>query len=250
MSSEVRIGVIGDVHAKRTVLDEVLDGLSKVELDAVLLVGDIGSLLPARRPPKPGELRRYLRSVEGVLESARKLGVPSYFVPGNHDLRDLDIAGNVDRRQALVGDVRVVGLGGSPDYRGDPYEFDDEAVAKETLPAWDLLLAHTPPWMTPLDAVPRKEKHAGSRAVRAHAAKGSGMLVCGHIHESPSICRIGDTLCMNVGGLGRPFGKAQFGVVAWTAGAWSASYQNLVTGEGLTHTLESAPDATAEVSLF
>ncbi|MEC7947520.1 MAG: metallophosphoesterase, partial [Myxococcota bacterium] len=135
------------------------------------------------------------------------------FVPGNHDPRDVSHPGNVDRRQRVLAGLRIVGLGGAgPDLFGLPYEWEEEEVDQLELPPWDVLLSHCPPRDTSLDALRGGPRHVGSAAVRRRAVSGSGLLVSGHIHESVSSEILGDTLCVNVGGLGEPHGKAQAAV--------------------------------------
>lgn len=233
---EVRLAVIGDVHARRSTLEPVLGAIAERGVHGVLLVGDLGSMLPRHRAPRDGERRRYLRSVEGVLDAVADLGVPLAYVPGNHDLPDLDFPGNADRTVVEVAGVRVTGIGGSPDDFGDPYEFDDADVADLVLPEAEVLLVHTPPARTPLDRVPRRDQHVGSEAIRGHALAHRGVLVCGHIHESPGACRLGDCLCLNAGGLGRPYGRAQVGYVERAAGGWRVGHHDLVTGRAWWYT--------------
>ncbi len=57
------------------------------------------------------------------------------------------------------------------------------------------------------------------------------MLVCGHIHESPSAVALGRCLCVNAGGLGAPFGKPQVAFVRRTAESDEAWHEDLVTGQ-------------------
>lgn len=210
------LAVIGDVHARGRTLAPVLEAIDARGVDGILLVGDLGSSLPARREPKEGVRRRYLNSVRGVLHATRALGVPLAYVPGNHDLPDLDFEGNADRRQLRIAGLRVVGIGGSPDHRGFPYEFDEEEVRSLRLPEADVLLCHTPPARTALDRVPRRDAHVGSEAIRERAEAHDGVLVCGHIHESPGVVQLEACTCFNVGGLGRPYGRAQVGFVTWS----------------------------------
>jgi Icc-related predicted phosphoesterase len=79
--------------------------------------------------------------------------------------------------------------------------------------------------------VPTSRAHVGSEAVRERAARHDGVLVCGHIHESPSAVQIGRCLCLNVGGLGEPWGEAQVGFVTWRADdRHVAEHENLSSG--------------------
>lgn len=60
----------------------------------------------------------------------------------------------------------------------------------------DVLVVHEPPFGV-LDAV-RSGERIGSRSVRAQMLRlRPRVLTCGHVHESPGIERIGDTLVIN-----------------------------------------------------
>lgn len=238
-----RLAVIGDVHSRRSRLVRVLDWVRGEGVEGILLVGDIGAGLPTGRPATAVQRAKYLANVDKVLDLVHALGLPVAYVPGNHDLPDLALPGNVDHAVLDIAGLRVAGLGGAPDYRQDPYEWPEDAARLRDIPDHDVLLAHTPPARTPLDRVPKRNKHVGSEAIREMAEAGRGVLVCGHIHESPGACRIGDTLCMNVGGLGRPHGKAQVGWIALRGGSWVAGHHDLESGVAREWTLETAPVA-------
>src|SRR5687768_8685451 len=94
---DVTLAVIGDVHAHYRYLERVLARVAAEHVDAVLFVGDLGSHdlahVAARTPARDA---RYLSSVEEVLRHARALGAPVVYVPGNHDLPELALEGNVD----------------------------------------------------------------------------------------------------------------------------------------------------------
>jgi Icc-related predicted phosphoesterase len=175
---------------------------------------------------------RYLESVERILAMVADLGRPLAWVPGNHDLRDVPGAGNCDGRVVDVAGLRVLGIGGAgPERFGFPYEWDEDEIRGREAPAADVVLSHCPPARTPLDYVPGSRAHVGSEAVREIAERTDGLLVCGHIHESPSAEQLGRCLCLNVGGLGEPFGKAQVGFVTWRAdGRHVAEHEDLESG--------------------
>lgn len=208
--------IVGDVHANMESLDRVLARVAEVGVDAILLVGDLGShhvSLARRRTPERDAL--YLASVAAVLARCGRLGVPVRYVPGNHDLPDLSLPGNLDGVCETLAGRRVVGFGGAGPARfGFCYEWTDEQARErlEKLPAFDLLLAHCPPARTPLDRVPGGS-HVGSEALRELAERSQGVMVCGHIHESPGAVQLEGCLVLNAGGLGEPHGKAQVAFV-------------------------------------
>jgi Icc-related predicted phosphoesterase len=227
-----RLAVIGDVHAHFRRLSTALDALASERFDGVLLVGDLGnSDVGLRRLRTAAGDASYLSSVAEVLDRVSALGRPLAYVPGNHDLPELELPGNADHRVVVVAGVTVAGVGGAgPDRFGFCYEWTEDDVRRRVVPAADVLLVHCPPRNTPLDLVPRGE-HVGSEAIREIAETRRSILVCGHIHESPGACRVGDTLCLNAGGLGRPYGRAQLGFVEiHEGGADVVEHLDLETG--------------------
>lgn len=224
------LAVIGDVHAHLKRLDRVLVRVEEVGVDGILLVGDLGSsaLSLARLRTRVTDAL-YLRSVARVLERCSILGVPVCYVPGNHDLPDLSLPGNIDGKMQVVGGLRVAGIGGAgPAKFGFCYEWDEDEVRAREVPDCEVLLCHAPPLNTPLDTLARDGRHVGSAAIRERALAHRGVLVCGHIHEAPGATQLGDCLCLNVGGLGRPFGKAQVGFIE---GLDAVRMEDLVSGE-------------------
>ncbi|MBI2898951.1 MAG: metallophosphoesterase family protein [Planctomycetes bacterium] len=208
------LAVIGDIHATWDNLGPVLERVRRERVDGILVVGDLGANefgLLARAAPDT--VRNYRESAAEALRRVRSLGVPVLWVPGNHDPRDLAGEGNVDGRVSTVAGLRVAGIGGAgPDRYGFAYEWDEDEILARAVPECDVFLCHAPPRWTPIDMVGRAV-HAGSDAIRRCAERHRGVLVCGHIHEAPGFARIGECLCMNVGGLGPPYGRPQVGFV-------------------------------------
>ncbi len=234
MSPEVTtIAVIGDVHAHWKRLDFVLTRVAEARVGLILLVGDIGShdlSFVRKRTPERDAL--YLASVEEVLRRARSLGPPVLYVPGNHDLPTLDFPGNVDGRLEVSAGVRVHGIGGAgPGRFGFAYEWEEAQIAARPVPECDVILSHTPPSRTSLDLLHDKTRHVGSESIRSIASRHDGVLVCGHIHEASGAEQIERCLCLNVGGLGAPFGRAQVGFVRRNgSGAWDCTHEDLDSG--------------------
>jgi Icc-related predicted phosphoesterase len=209
------LGLLGDVHAHAGRLARSLTWLAKQgPFDGVLLVGDIAGNPGWARRAHPEELVRMRMDIGSIVRQVEQtLNTRVLFVPGNHDPKDVAHPGNVDRRQRTLAGLRIVGLGGAgPDLFGLPYEWEEAEVDALDLPEWDVLLSHCPPRDTALDVLRGGPRHVGSAAVRRRAESGHGLLVSGHIHESVSAEVLGGTLCVNVGGLGEPHGKAQAAV--------------------------------------
>jgi Icc-related predicted phosphoesterase len=231
--SSVALAVIGDVHASWRRLERVLERVGVRGVDGVLLVGDIGEPTPEWRGRRDfARFQRYVESIERTLDLVRALGRPLAWVPGNHDLRSPPGAGNCDGRVVEVAGLRVLGIGGAgPERFGFPYEWDEDEIRSRPEPECDVILAHCPPARTALDRVPTSDANVGSEAIRERAQRHAGVLVCGHIHESPGAEQVGPCLCLNAGGLGEPWGRAQVGFVEWdAAGRHVASHEDLETG--------------------
>lgn len=234
MPAQREIVLIGDVHAQWERLDTVLAGLaSRPQPLVCLLTGDVGMDPPWDEPARSLNRGTHDDSVREALSRVRTaLSAPALFVPGNHDMRDTAAAvtaANLDGRTVEAGGLRIAGLGGAGPARfGFPYEWS-EREADERLaellgdgPPPDVLLSHTPPARSTLDRT-AKGMHVGSRAVRRWIDRSRPKLfVCGHIHESSGLARIGGVPCLNAGALGEPYGRAMAWVVGWNDGPVSA----------------------------
>ena len=232
MGREAKLAIIGDIHAHHRFLAKVLERIARERVDGILLVGDIGA--GGRKLTLLGKLdRAYFESVEQVLAAVRASGLPVLWVPGNHDHPRLEGDGNVDFGSAEIAGLRVAGVGGAGPARfGFAYEWGEDAIRERGVPACDVLLCHAPPRDTPLDRVP-SGAHVGSRALRELALRHDGAYVCGHIHESPGAVLLGRALCLNVGGLGAPYGRPQLGFLERSEsipGSWRAVHEDLSTG--------------------
>jgi len=234
--SEVRLAVIGDIHAQWERLDAVLERLAREGPDGILLVGDLGSHdLSYVHRRTPARDARYLASVEEVLRRTRAVCEHLLYVPGNHDLPDLEFPGNVDGRVEELAGLRIGGIGGAGPGRFQfAYEWDEAEIRARPALACDVLLCHTPPVRTELDLLHDRVRHAGSEAIRERAFAHDGALVCGHIHESAGAVQLERCLCANVGGLGQPFGRAQVGYVRFRPeipGNFEITHHDLESGE-------------------
>ena len=223
------LGVIGDIHARWDYLDQVLDTFaSGPDLDAILLVGDLASC--SGRNDRQREARRvsYLLEVQQVLRTVGELGVDVFYVPGNHDRPDLGYSGNIDGSVVRIGDVRVGGIGGAgPDRMGFSYEWSEDEIRQRDVLDVDVLVSHCPPLSSAFDRIPRGD-HVGSQAVRERVESMNGVAVFGHIHESFGVGRIGECLCMNLGGMGPPAAHPRAG---WVHGVDAVVLRDVTTGK-------------------
>ena len=198
------LGLLGDVHGRMDRLQQVLDALEEEKPQAYLLVGDLAA---------EGSLHGSGRE---VLAAVAATGKPVVYVPGNHDLPDLDgrpHARNADGRRVEVAGVGVWGIGGSGPARfGFPYEWGEERIRRLPRERADVLLAHCPPKGCAADRTASGHA-AGSQAIRELLESGDLRLcLCGHIHEAAGCELVGDTPCFNLGSLGSPYGAPQYGL--------------------------------------
>jgi Icc-related predicted phosphoesterase len=230
------LAAIGDVHAHWPRLERVLERIAAEKVDGILLVGDLGSHdLSLARLRTPARDALYLESVRELLRRVGELGAPVLWVPGNHDLPDVAGEGNIDHGSAEIAGLRVAGIGGAGPARfGFSYEWGEKEIRAREVPACDVLLCHAPPARTELDVLAGDGRHVGSEALREIAERHDGAYVCGHIHESPGAVQLGRCLCLNVGGLGEPFGRAQVGFVRFSRELpvqWEVVHEDLESGE-------------------
>ncbi len=230
--SGVTLAVIGDVHAHWDHLERVLERIRQVGVEGILLVGDLGDPVLGRAPIKSfAKKKPYLDSLAELWRRIEALDKPYLWVPGNHDLPELPGDRNVDKRLAPLAGLDVVGIGGAGPARfGFPYEWDERDIRRLHLPPCDVLLCHAPPIDCSLDVVKGRDLHVGSEAIRERAEVHTGFLVCGHIHESGGVERLGDCLVLNAGGLGRPWGEPQVGFLRRTATHDTVWHEHLVSG--------------------
>jgi len=152
------------------------------------------------------------RAVQHLIDLANA-GPPIYFVPGNMDGVRLAAWAGVENVHGLhgrceyVGDVALLGLGGSPhgSFR-TVFEYSEEEAtdlldeaAKSYHGGRLIVVSHCPPKDTKIDKVSSGE-HVGSTSVRKFVEKQKPLLVIsGHVHEAQGIDRIGSTTLINAG---------------------------------------------------
>lgn len=190
--------VMGDLHDRADGLDAVR-GLERA--DGVIVTGDLtvnGGVAQARN----------------VLEKLVRFNAVLYAQIGNMDRAEitdwLDGRGwNTHLRvRDLAPDVALMGLGGSTFTPfGTPSEFPESRFSEWLEDLWRearkrrhvVLSAHTPPHGTLCDIV-GDGTHVGSSAVRDFLLEAQpDVCLCGHIHESRAVDRLGRTVLVNPG---------------------------------------------------
>jgi len=199
-SSRIRILAITDAHGRKPNLEQVL---SK-ELGNFDLVVFCGDAAPYFNPS----------SVDYVLKALDSLEVPALVVPGNMDnpraYYDTDNVRVIHGKIATHSGYSFIGIGGSPPTPFNTvFELEEEEIYRILSSLWRpaaergpvIIVSHAPPYDTACD-IAAGERHVGSRALRKFIEQYSPLLcICGHIHESRAIDRVGCTTIVNPGPL-------------------------------------------------
>ena len=205
----MRILAVSDAHGNIVALRDVV-AKHIDEIDVVVSAGDLAPY------GNPAGCRRML---EALAAMCRDRGVPVIAVPGNMErLQDYDHPPEgvhvVHGSHAVVHGYSFMGVGGSPPTPFSTYfELSEEEIAHLLEKAWReafasgpvILVSHSPPYGTKCDLA-RGSEHVGSRALRMFLEHNPVLLcICGHIHESRNIDRIGRTTIVNPGPLKNGF---------------------------------------------
>ncbi len=189
-----------DFHGDEAAFEGFAVRAEEEKAEVLLICGDIthfGTLSEAK----------YLLS----LLAARR--VPLLFVPGNCDppaLTGVDMEGAncIHGKRVAYGDTTFLGVGGSPPTPfSTPFEMSEEEIM-ETLnrasanlsdSRWLVLVSHTPPYGTRVDAA-FAGHHVGSSSVRKFIEEREPSIVfCGHIHEARGNDQVNNTIIVNCG---------------------------------------------------
>jgi len=210
----VKILAISDAHGYIDLLLKVLE--KEVNVDLILFAGDIA---PYKAPYKT---REYLLRALDISKMYRvKLFVA---VPGNMDILEhyndvlSDIYINIHNKYRIYNNTMFIGFGGtvkSPfntilEYRDETIESSLLNLYKNIKPLINedkilIFLTHTPPYNTKCDIAYTGE-HIGSKGVRKFIEELKPLLtICGHVHESRCIDKIGITIVVNPGPLFKGF---------------------------------------------
>lgn len=194
----MRLLACSDIHGDLQAFHEILMGHEP--FDAVILAGDLTTF------GNENDLQRCLLLAEAF-------GRPILTVLGNMDpavlQRKLDESPySINGRGVVVGDAGFVGISGSQlSPLHTPNEVADSELGRRAMAGWGaikaakwkILVTHTPPAATKLDRI-RSGRHVGSDAVREFiVAHSPDVVVCGHIHESRGVDRLGRSVMVNCG---------------------------------------------------
>lgn len=199
----MKILAVSDFHGVPDA-SEHLKRFLRRDHDCLVIAGDFTELGP-------------LSAAEDILEKIEELGVRTLAVPGNCDpkpiLELLERHGvNLHGKLVWINDLAFVGLGGSNlTPFNTPFELQEAEIEEELLKLskragerW-VLVTHAPPFNTELDVV-RSGVHVGSKGVRRVIEQKRPLLaICGHMHESRNVGRIGRTVVVNPGPISKRY---------------------------------------------
>lgn len=196
----MRILAVSDFHGSLEASRRLSFKAKNANADVVVISGDIthfGSVQNARQ----------------LLLPSVKLQLPIFLVPGNCDPSSLSEI-NLKNVRCIHGSCETydnamfAGVGGGPiSPFNTPFEMKEDEIMKVLNQSsklcqpkpWLIIVSHTPPKNTKLDATFSGE-HVGSSSVRRYIEdKQPSIVFCGHIHEARGIDRIGNTVIVNPG---------------------------------------------------
>jgi hypothetical protein len=196
----LKILVISDFHGSIEASRQAAFKAERIHADVIVISGDIthfGSVQNAKE----------------LLSPLVKLQLPIFFVPGNCDSPSLAET-NLKSARCIHGscetydNVVFAGVGGGPiSPFNTPFEMTEDEIMNVLnqsfkqcqLKPWLILVSHTPPKNTKLDAAFSGE-HVGSSSLREYIEdKQPSVVFCGHIHEARGIDHIGNTIIVNSG---------------------------------------------------
>jgi len=194
----MKIVAFSDIHGK---YGKIIEFLKENQVDLVILTGDITHFGPSELA---GE----------ILNEIASFDVPVLAIPGNCDPVDLydsidnSNAINIHGRSVTIKNIGICGFGGSnPTPFKTPLEFEEVEIYDQAKKALEevkdskvtLFVTHAPPVDTKTDILPSGD-HVGSMSIRKIIEELNPTInVCGHIHESRSTDKIGETEVINPG---------------------------------------------------
>jgi Icc-related predicted phosphoesterase len=160
-----------------------------------------------------------VEQAEEFLEILTKTELPILFVPGNCDDPELaksKVKGTscIHGTYVVIDDIYFLGIGGgAPGPFKTPFELTEEekqnllekAYQSASNPQHVVLVTHMPPHNSRVD-VARGGQHIGSKSVRMFIEERQPILaLCGHVHESNGVDKIGRTIIVNPGPASKGF---------------------------------------------
>ncbi|MGZ7047784.1 MAG: metallophosphoesterase family protein [Methanobacterium sp.] len=194
----MKILVMGDIHGQ---CQNIFNYLQENKVDLIILTGDITHF----GPEKLGE---------EILNEICVFNIVTLAIPGNCDplsiYKEIENSNaiNIHNRSLIIKNIGICGFGGSNTTPfNTPLEFAEIQIYSQLEKIMSeieneeirILVTHAPPYNTKADILPSGD-HAGSESVRRIIEEYQPTLnVCGHIHESKAIDKIGNTIIINPG---------------------------------------------------
>lgn len=194
----MKILAMGDIHGQ---CQNIFNYLQKNGVDLIILTGDITHFGPAKLG-------------EDILNEICAYNIPTLAIPGNCDQTCIfgeienSNAINIHDKTLIIKNIGICGFGGSNITPFDtPLEFAEVQIYQELEKLMKqiedqeikILVTHAPPYDTKADLLPSGE-HVGSESVRKIIEEFQPSLnICGHIHESKTIEKLGNTIIVNPG---------------------------------------------------
>ncbi len=217
----MNILLVSDLHGEADRISRLRDEAEAA--DMLLIAGDItnfGGKAEAAR----------------VLEACRTLGLPLFLVHGNCDTAEAvrfiqSQEGALHLTCRLFSGIRLAGIGGAlPGPVQTPSTLDEDEFEKELkgleIPRDEtpfVFVSHQPPHGTCADKV-MKVRHIGSTSIARWSEATEPLVhICGHIHESACVGRMGGTVLVNPGS----FKDGRYGVVRIAGGKAEAELKHL-----------------------
>lgn len=194
----MKILVMGDVHGQ---CQKIFKYLQENKVDLIILTGDITHF----GPEKLGE---------EILNEICIFDTITLAIPGNCDQTYIygeienSNAINIHNKSIILKNIGICGFGGSNTTPfNTPLEFAEMQIYSQLEKLMveienqeiRILVTHAPPYNTKADILPSGD-HVGSESIRKIIEEFQPNLnVCGHIHESKAIDKIGNTTIINPG---------------------------------------------------
>ncbi|MGZ7120276.1 MAG: metallophosphoesterase, partial [Methanobacterium sp.] len=179
----------------------IFNYLQENKVDLIILTGDITHF----GPEKLGE---------EILNEICVFNIVTLAIPGNCDplsiYKEIENSNaiNIHNKSLIIKNIGICGFGGSNTTPfNTPLEFAEIQIYSQLEKIMSeieneeirILVTHAPPYNTKADILPSGD-HAGSESVRRIIEEYQPTLnVCGHIHESKAIDKIGNTIIINPG---------------------------------------------------
>lgn len=193
----MKILMITDIHSNP---DKIYTYLDENAVDEIIITGDVTEFGPDTL---------FVDTLNKFSEYANVHALFGNCDPLNSsDLIEESNAKNIHDNTSNIGDIKLVGFGGSnPTPFDTPNEFSDEILYESlnkysdilSSDSFTILVTHAPPLDTNADKI-ESGAHVGSIGVRKIIEETQPTLnLCGHVHESVGKDKIGETIVINPG---------------------------------------------------